>query len=67
MFGARQSGLAPFRVADLSTDADLLRLARADAQSWIERDPDLAAPESGLLRRKLLATHGTALGLGDVG
>ena len=67
VFGARQSGLAPFRVADLSTDADLLRLARADAQSWIERDPDLAAPESGLLRRKLLATHGTALGLGDVG
>ncbi|NBQ89177.1 MAG: DNA helicase RecG, partial [Betaproteobacteria bacterium] len=67
VFGARQSGLAPFRVADLSTDADLLRLARADAQAWIDRDPDLMAPESALLRRKLLHTHGAALGLGDVG
>ena len=67
VFGARQSGLPPFRVADLSRDADLLRLARSDAHAWIERDPDLAAPESAALRRKLLATHGAALGLGDVG
>ena len=67
VFGARQSGLAPFRVADLSRDADLLRRARADAQAWIERDPDLRAPESALLRRKLMALHGTALGLADVG
>ena len=67
VFGARQSGLAPFRVADLTTDADLLRLARADAQAWIERDPDLRAAESSLLRRKLLALHGQALGLADVG
>jgi len=67
VFGARQSGLAPFRVADLSTDADLLRLARTDAQAWIDRDPDLRAPESTLLRRKLLALHGQALGLADVG
>ena len=67
VFGARQSGLAPFRVADLSQDADLLRLARADAQAWIERDPELRAPESALLRRKLLGLHGQALGLADVG
>ncbi len=67
VFGARQSGLAPFRVADLARDADLLRLARADAEAWIDRDPDLTAPDSSLLRRKLLATHGAALGLGDVG
>jgi ATP-dependent DNA helicase RecG len=67
VFGARQSGLAPFRVADLSTDADLLRLARADAQGWIDRDPDLRAAESALLRRKLMALHGQALGLADVG
>ena len=67
VFGARQSGLAPFRVADLSRDADLLRRARADAQAWIDRDPDLRAVESGLLRRKLMALHGAALGLADVG
>ena len=67
VFGARQSGLAPFRVADLAQDADLLRLARADAQAWITRDPELTAPESALLRRKLLHTHGAALGLGEIG
>jgi hypothetical protein len=54
-------------VADLSTDADLLRLARADAQAWINRDPELRAAESALLRRKLMALHGQALGLADVG
>lgn len=67
LFGSRQSGLAPFRVADLARDDDLLRLARRDAQEWIERDPDLRAPELRLLRRKLMATCGQALGLADVG
>jgi hypothetical protein len=53
-------------VADLSTDLDLLRLARRDAKDWIERDPDLALPEHRLLRRKLLRAFGEALGLVDV-
>ena len=66
LFGSRQSGLPPFRVADLSTDLDLLRLARRDAKDWIERDPDLALPEHRLLRRKLLRAFGEALGLVDV-
>jgi ATP-dependent DNA helicase RecG len=66
LFGSRQSGLPPFRVADLSTDLDLLRLARRDAKDWIERDSDLALPEHRLLRRKLLRAFGEALGLVDV-
>ena len=66
LFGSRQSGLPPFRVADLSTDLELLRLARRDAKEWIERDPDLAKPEHRLLRRKLMHAYGHALGLGDV-
>ena len=67
LFGSRQSGLAPFRVADPFRDAELLAMARRDARDWIERDPALAAPELALVRRKLMATHGAALGLGDVG
>jgi ATP-dependent DNA helicase RecG len=66
LFGSRQSGLPPFRVADLEHDLDLLRLARRDAKEWIERDPDLALPEHRLLRRKLMRAYGHALGLGDV-
>jgi ATP-dependent DNA helicase RecG len=66
LFGARQSGLPPFRVADLTHDLELLRLARRDAKDWIDRDPDLSAPEHRLLRRKLMHAYGGALGLGDV-
>ena len=67
LFGARQSGTAPFRVADLVSDLDLLRQARSDASEWIERDPALLGPDATLLRRRLLATYGESLGLGDVG
>lgn len=67
LFGARQSGLPPFRVADLSRDIELLNQARADATAWIERSPDLSKPEEALLRRKLLAVYGEALGIGDMG
>jgi ATP-dependent DNA helicase RecG len=66
LFGSRQSGLPPFRVADLEHDLELLRLARRDAKEWIDRDPGLARPEHALLRRKLMQAYGDALGLGDV-
>ncbi|MCX5640690.1 MAG: ATP-dependent DNA helicase RecG [Planctomycetota bacterium] len=66
LFGSRQSGLPPFKVADLVHDMELLRLARRDAKDWIERDGDLSAPEHRLLRRKLMHSYGGALGLADV-
>ena len=66
LFGARQSGLPPFAVADLGRDQELLRLARRDARAWIERDPRLTEPAHLALRRKLMRTYGGALGLGDV-
>jgi len=67
VFGARQSGLPPFKVADLMRDRELLALAQRDAAAWIERSPGLAAPEEKLLRARLLKTYGEALGLADVG
>ncbi|MCA9295905.1 MAG: ATP-dependent DNA helicase RecG, partial [Phycisphaerales bacterium] len=66
LFGARQSGLPPFRVADLMRDLDLLRMARRDAIEWIQRAPRLDIPEDRLLRKRLLKAYGEALGLGDV-
>lgn len=64
LFGAKQSGIAPFVVARLPRDFDLLRLARDMASQWIQRDPSIA--ESPLLKARLYKAHGQALGLGDV-
>ena len=67
LFGARQSGMPPLKIADLMRDSELLNAARSDARAWIERSPELGAPDERLLRRKVLALYGDALGLGDVG
>jgi ATP-dependent DNA helicase RecG len=66
LFGARQSGLAPFRVADLPHDIELLRMARRDAEQWVEENPKLTGERDALLKKRLLKTHGKALGLADV-
>ncbi len=66
LFGARQSGLPPFRVADFSKDIELLRLARREATQWIDANPTLAGDEHALLRKRLFKAYGEALGLGDV-
>ena len=67
LFGTRQSGLPPFKVADLMRDRELLAMARRDAQAWIARSPLLGATDEALLRRRLLKAYGESLGLGDVG
>ncbi|MEO0482083.1 MAG: ATP-dependent DNA helicase RecG [Planctomycetota bacterium] len=67
IFGARQSGLPPFKVADLMRDRELLAMARRDAAAWVERSPKLALDEEITLRRRLLKAYGEALQLADVG
>jgi ATP-dependent DNA helicase RecG len=67
IFGTRQSGLPPFRVADLSRDLELLKMARRDAAEWIAASPGLDRPGEELVNRRLLKAHGQWLGLGDVG
>ncbi len=64
LFGAKQSGIAPFVVARLPRDFDLLSMARRNAVEWIERDPTLS--ENPLLHARLMLAHGESLGLGDV-
>jgi ATP-dependent DNA helicase RecG len=66
LFGARQSGLAPFRVVELPHDLELLQLARRDARDWIAENPTLSGDRDTLLKQRLLKAHGKALGLGDV-
>lgn len=67
MFGSRQSGALPLKVADLVRDAELLELARRDAQDWVKRSPKLGNAEDAVLKRRVLRTVGEWLGLADVG
>ena len=67
LFGSRQWGALPFRVADLVLDAKLLELARRDARAWVDRSPNLANPEDAVLKKRVLRTVGQWLGLADVG
>jgi ATP-dependent DNA helicase RecG len=53
-FGTRQSGLPDIKLARLS-DTSLLEMARNEARSFFETDPDLGQPEHRLLSRKLHA------------
>jgi ATP-dependent DNA helicase RecG len=50
-FGSRQSGLPDLRLARLS-DTRLLALARQEAQTILDADPDLAQPEHRLLAQR---------------
>jgi ATP-dependent DNA helicase RecG len=67
LFGTRQHGMPPFRIADLLRDAEVLQEARRDAGLLVAADPGLARPEHALLRRMVLVRYGKALDLGDVG
>ncbi len=46
LFGTRQHGLPPLRIADLLRDADVLDEARRDAQALVAADPGLAQPRA---------------------
>ena len=53
VIGTAQSGLLRFRVADIERHADLMAVARRDAQLALERDPQLQS-ERGKALRELL-------------
>ena len=53
MLGTRQSGLPLFRMADLSTDGDLLAIARDDAQLILNKDAKLTTERGEALRTLL--------------
>lgn len=52
-FGARQSGLPVFRVADLSLDLGTLKQAQAASAQWIEEYGASDKPEAAALRERI--------------
>ncbi len=67
LFGTRQHGLPPLRMADLQRDGDELAAARKAAQRLVEADPELLQPAWERLKKMVLTRYGKALDLGDVG
>ena len=67
LFGTKQHGLPPLRIADLNRDATVLSEARQVARDLITADPKLAAPECAILLKQVVQRYGKALDLGDVG
>jgi ATP-dependent DNA helicase RecG len=67
LFGTKQHGLPPLRIADLVRDVAVVEEARRDAQALISTDRDLSNPDFARLRRMVMHRYGEALDLGDVG
>ena len=67
LFGTRQTGFPPLRIADLIRDEAVLQSAKNKAREIIEADPDLASPDFKRLRQLVTARYGKSLELGDVG
>ena len=64
ILGTAQSGLPPLRIADLYRDADLIEVAKSEAERILAEDPSLSRPEHASLSllkasySQLLATAG---------
>ncbi|HZL86860.1 MAG TPA: ATP-dependent DNA helicase RecG, partial [Pirellulaceae bacterium] len=67
LFGTRQHGLPPLRIADMVRDVPVLEEARPAAQALIAADPELSNLAYARLKRMVLVRYGEALDLGDVG
>jgi len=66
LFGTQQSGMPEFRCYDFS-DAQILKDARDDAAALVQSDPDLTAPQHGVLRERVLEAYGERFVFADVG
>jgi ATP-dependent DNA helicase RecG len=67
LFGTRQHGLPPLRIADFQRDGAVMAEARESARRVVSADPGLDAPPYARLRKMVLGRYGRALDLGDVG
>jgi ATP-dependent DNA helicase RecG len=66
-FGTRQHGLPEFKLADVTSELDLLRLAKEDAQAIFAGDPTLGEMGNRALKQVLISKFGQSLNLAQVG
>ena len=64
--GTRQSGLPPFRIANLARDVGILSKAREAAFRMIEKDPKLSLPDHRRIKEVLLARWEGKLNLAEI-
>ncbi|QDU74384.1 ATP-dependent DNA helicase RecG [Bremerella volcania] len=67
LFGWKQHGMPPLRIADLQRDGELLAKAREDAFSITDSDPNLAGAKWEKLQRMVMIRYGKSLEIGDLG
>jgi ATP-dependent DNA helicase RecG len=66
-FGTQQHGLPEFKMADITSEIELLKVAREDSIKLLERDPKLSLPEHRRLRAALKRQFGDRIQLAQVG
>jgi ATP-dependent DNA helicase RecG len=66
-FGLRQSGVPAFRIANLVEDGELVVVARKEAISLVDRDPQLRSPGHQAVRKHFESQYRDALELGNIG
>ena len=66
-FGTRQHGLPEFKLADITSEMDLLQQAKEDALAMLTADPRLTSPPHKHLRAALIDQLGETLALAQIG
>ena len=66
-FGTRQHGLPEFKMADITSEIELLKVARADALDLLAHDPEMSQSSHKHLRSALIKQFGQTLQLAQVG
>lgn len=66
-FGTRQHGLPELKLADISQEIEMLKIAREEASALLESDPDLRKPVHKHLREALIERFGDSIPLASVG
>lgn len=66
-FGTKQSGLPELRIANITTDADILKIARKEAFRIVLEDPELRRPENRPIRDHFLQRYKDQLKLVKTG